>query len=425
MGIMPLTQHTRQNILAAIEGASRNQIVEAYAKCCSISELNLNGGAVTPERTCTSSRVFVAFRTFLDDRVGFAYTSDSTIQGLRSALKYSRLTSVSSRLQIPSATRGFTDGGEWSDDSSSLVELCDGIQKCRPSVKYRLKQIHNDILLIRSDGVNSSYSEGSTTVVRECEDNLDVLWGRNIRVNMLNTDVADYPNKLFERVPATKDVPMCFFNNAGAAFTAILTCGLVEGSPLVARSIAKRIPDNYSVVSNGADPSGPGGGPIDDEGTITSKIVLAENGCLRVGPDCWGAATDNASVGVRGCMWRSDLTSFPVSIPVNVAIEDSYDTSVAGSILESVEKCFVCKEIDVGAMQFSPNSGHFSVPCRGYFVRQQIPASGVVSGVIQGCIIDVVDNLVHVEREDRYSLYQHGSQNSNILISGGLTFTPR
>jgi len=407
-----------EDAAAVASQARAGELIEIHGRFTATTQITATGSEASRAQTA-GLRCMAAVRSFANGGAGFAYTTDVSSAGLQWAVAAARATRSSAQPPPPPGTK-HVDDARWEDSSPALAQFEEAWTAPGPDSEVVLRRSRTSVLHVRSDGVHVGYTEGSTSAVVRRGPRAETAWSRDLRPSDLI--------ELVERTAATDREqpwsllrhPVVFLGGAGAAITAVIVRALVESPAPVAVDIAARLPSQFRILDDGADPDGPAGGPVDAEGWPTAQLVLAEGGELVIDPTAWGPPSKVS--GPRGRAWRPDLARPPVRTPSNVAlVADLTATEGEAEVrFEDIGRGLACDSLTFGALSFDAETAAFAVPCSGRLIRRGELTTRRVRGVLQGTVADLVAGILEVHPRSTFVPLVCGVRAVDVLVAHGV-----
>lgn len=186
---------------------------------------------------------------------------------------------------------------------------------------------------------------------------------------------------------------------------------VLKAKSVLAGRLAQRVASSeVSIVDDGRFPGGDRTFPFDAEGVPTRRTVLIEGGTLRGYLHNWYTST-RMGVSPSGNAFRSSYMAPPRITPTMLYLVPSAATRE--EILGRVEDGFLISEV-MGLHTVDPITGEFSLGASGHALRKGVIAEPVTGIGIAGSILEFLAGVAAVASDLR--LLTSGTSGSTTLI---------
>ncbi|WP_297445776.1 TldD/PmbA family protein [Desulfurobacterium sp.] len=374
----------------------------------------------------------VAIRVIVDDRLGFAYTRDTSDDGIRIAIECARENARGAdpdeyELSMPAqASLDFPLYDENFRDISieRKVEVARQLEEKVRSIDKRVKVVrkasYNDsitrVFYYNSNDHSFSYetTSFSLSVMLKAEENGDSQMGWDFDIvrhfSQLNTDIVamraveNAVSLLGAKPMKTRKIPVIFKNVVFAELIDALSAGFLGNNVLRKKSlfagklgfeVASHV---LSIYDNPHLEDGIGSRPYDDEGTVTRKKAIIERGVLKnFLVDIYSARRLNHPTTGNGI--RTGIASLPQPGVTNLVVEPgalSFE-----SLVRTPEEVLVITDA-MGIHTINPISGEFSIGVSGLLLKEGSVVQPVVGCTVAGNVKHLLNNISEVGRDSRW-----------------------
>ena len=219
----------------------------------------------------------------------------------------------------------------------------------------------------------------------------------------------------------TARVPVLFDNLSTAELLAVLSAALsgesvVKGRSFLAGKLGEKVASGrVSVHDDGLMEGGFGTAPFDGEGVATSRKALIENGVLSAFlHNCYTGS--RAGTGSTGNAGRQSFRSQVGVSPSNIYMEPG--TATPGELRSGMGRGFEVRELQGVHVGLNPVTGEVSIGAKGLWVEQGRPAHAVREVTLAGTLSDILEGIVGIGSDLRFTPLLGGIGTPSILVEG-------
>jgi len=374
----------------------------------------------------------ISIRAVVDGKLGFAYTTDASDEGIRIAIECARENAKFSSqdeytFSLP-ATNSL-DFPLYDEEFPSIpverkVELALGLEEKVYSFDSRIKRVRkaayrdsiSNVYYLNSNGQNFQYttSSFSLSVLLAAEENGESQMGWNFEVKRYFNDldvelVAKRASEsaiqlLGARPIKTKKLTVVFKNTVFAEIIEALSPVFLGNNVLRKKSLfADKLGLEVAnhVLNLYDDPTlrdGIGTAPFDDEGTATKKKAIIERGVLKnFLLDIYSAKKLGLKPTGNGI--RSSFSSLPQSGITNLVVESG--ALGLEELIKTPEEALLITDA-MGIHTINPISGEFSIGISGLYFRDGKLVQPVTGMTVAGNIKELLFGITEVGRDQRW-----------------------
>jgi PmbA protein len=428
---MDLQDAVRFAVDAAVDAGAGD--AEAYGLRQAGREVRVHGGAV--ESLTAATEHGVGIRTWIGQRVGYAFGADLSERGLRE-LAAAAATTARIADEDPDAVAPRPDGtyprleglrdpaiADWSTER--LVELALGVERAAverdPRISAAEQAVYSgsdDEIAIRSStGVECSYQSGGCYAYVQAlageagakESGLGFGLGRspaNLDPEAIGAEGGDRAVEMIGAgKPPSRTCPVVFDPTVAASFVGLISSGLSANSVQRGRSpFASRLGEEVAsealvLHDDGLQVEGLAAAPCDDEGTPRRRTALIEGGRLRTFlHNTYTAHRGGAERG--GNAERAGYRSAPSVSPSNLLVETG-SRSVEDLFAAAADGVYV---VDVAGLHsgVNPVNGDFSVGASGRLLSGGELAEPVREFTIASDLVSMLRAVTEAGSEARW-----------------------
>lgn len=397
-----------------------------------------------------ASRGF-ALRVLLGNRLGFAYTSDTSPDSIdrliKDVLENARNNEEDIYISFAKPSNEKTVHNLYDDKLKNLGEeekIERGMRLERAALKHdkRIKKIRhasyedseNKRVFLNSNGIKSFYSDTvcSTSIMLVAEENgnSEIGWEFDynrfydkVKIEEVGREAAEKAIKMLgaKRINTCR-VPVILDPKVSCDFLGILSSSLSadsvqKGKSMLADKLNSKIASPIlNLIDDGTLDGGIGSAPMDGEGIPTRRTPLIEKGCLKgflhniYTANKWKTSSTGNSV-------RGGFKGLPGVGVTNLFVEKG-NISREG-LINGIDKGLYITEA-MGVHTANPISGDFSIGIAGHYIENgkiSFPVRGVV---VSGNILELLKDIEAVADDLRF-FGRIGSPSikiSEVVISG-------
>jgi len=384
------------------------------------------------EKVKTSIKKGIAIRVVIDGRLGFAYTTDVSDDGLRIAIECAKENAkIASQdeysLSMPaSATLDFPlyDESYPQIPVDRKIELALELEAKVMNFDRRIKRVRKasysdtvtTVYYFNSNEHSFSYTTSSFSlgVLLAAEENGDsqMGWDYDVRryFSELNVDLvavraAESALELLGAKPMkTKKLPVIFKNTVFAEIIEALSPvflgnNVLRGKSLFADKLGREVASHvFNLYDDPLQKGGMGSIPFDDEGTVTKKKAVIERGVLKKFLlDIYSAKKLGLEPTGNGI--RSSLSSLPQSGITNLVVEGG--ALGLEELIKTPEEVLLVTDA-MGIHLINPISGEFSIGISGIYYRDGEKVQPVSGMTVAGNLKELLTGITEVGRDQRW-----------------------
>ncbi|MFN2588053.1 MAG: TldD/PmbA family protein [Actinomycetota bacterium] len=430
------------------ERALKDERVEAYVT--HERELYVKAYEGEVEATSSAEPRGGGVRLISGGRVGFAYTTDLTREGLADVVGRARDNAASA---TPDDAAGLVDAwAEPPEDVPGLVdeqsartgpdakaafavELEQATRAADPRIRTE-EAIYSDsdaqVAIATSTGVEGQYRRTDawcySVAIAEDGDDTQVAFEFDLARGLGSLDAEAVARRAADRalsilgatrIPSAR-MPVVFDPYTSGQFLGVLASALTgeavqKGRSLFAGKIGETVAaESLTLVDDGRVAGAPGSAPWDAEGTPTRRTPVIEAGTLRsflydvTSARREGrASTGNAS--------RSGFKSAPHAAPTNLAFDSTGEDR--GEILRNAGRALLVQDFHGVHSGANPISGDFSVGVTGRLIENGEPTRPVREVTIAAPMLDILARIAAVGTDRRWLPFGGSYGGATTLVS--------
>jgi len=374
----------------------------------------------------------VAIRVIIDGKLGFAYTRDTSDDGIRIAIECARDNASGSdpdEYEIsmpakPSIEFPLSDENFKNVSVERKIEIAKALEEKAYSLDHRIKKVRKasysdsitKVFYYNSNDHSFSYETTAYTlsIMVKAEDGSDSQMGwdfdavrkfSNLNSDLVASRAVENATVLLGAKPIkTQKIPVIFKNTVFAELIEALSAGFLGNNVLRKKSLfADRL--SYEVAShvlsiydNPLTEDGMGSRPYDDEGTVTRKKAIIERGILKnFLVDIYSARKLNLSPTGNGI--RYGIESLPQSGITNLVVEPG--ALNLEQLIRTPEEVLVITDA-MGIHTINPISGEFSIGVSGLLIKEGNVVQPVTGCTVAGNVKKLLQNISEVGRDSRW-----------------------
>lgn len=416
------------------ERASSGEQIEAFLTHGKQFSVKAYDGEV--ESLSSSEPRGAGIRIVVDNKQGFAYTTNLTQEGMGDALEQARTNARSASedeaLGLAEAwtgpvvdVEGLFDEGQALVNPDAKVAFALELEAATKAVDPRIRTVEDalysdaeeEVAIATSNGVASSYrateawcysvpiaTDGDDTQVgfefdlgRGLKDLDARRTGRRASVHALAILGA-------EKIPSGK-MPVVFDPYTAAQFLGVIGQALTGESVQKGRSLfAGRMGDSVAssaltLFDDGRIPGAPGSSPWDAEGVPTERTEIIKDGVLASYLyDLKSARREGRSS--TGNASRAGFKSGPHPAPSNLALASTGEPRE--EVLKLAGRALLVQDLHGVHSGANAISGDFSVGVTGRLIEDGIPTQAVKEVTIAAPMLEILSSITHVATDLRW-----------------------
>ena len=383
-------------------------------------------------------------------RVGFAYTTDLTPEGVAAVVAQARDNASSATpdeaagmgetwTQAPGDVPGLVDEGHAEvtpdDKAAFTVRLEQATRAADPRIRTE-EAIYSDsdseIAIATSTGVEGQYRRTDSwcysVAIAEDGDQTQDAFDFDLARGLASLDAERVATRAANKalsilgagkIPSAR-MPVVFDPYTSGQFLGVVAAALTgeavqKGRSLFAGKIGEDVASSsLTLVDDGRVPGAPGSAPWDDEGTPTRRTPVIESGTLtsflydvtsarREGR----ASTGNAS--------RAGFKSAPRAAPTNLAFDSTGETR--DEILRAAGRALLVQDFHGVHSGANPISGDFSVGATGRLIVDGELTQAVREVTIAAPMLEILARIVAVGTDRRWLPFGGSFGGATTLVS--------
>lgn len=438
-----------EQIVERLAAAARgDEGVEAWAEQITETSVSAFDGEV--ERLTSASSQGVGVRVVAGGRLGYAYTSDTSTEGLAQVLDEARanleVSSEDPGNVLPAAQdieplEGIFDRRLAETGPERKVALALDLEARTRAADQRVTTVesagYGDVLarvwVASSTGVRGSYSltraYGFSVALAnqngESQTGFGVDAGRSIEEldpAWIASEAADRAVRMLGATkPKTRTVPVIFDAETSKSLIGVLVSGLSAEAVQKQRSLfAGKLNEQVGaaglrLVDDGRLTDGGAAAPFDGEGLPTQRRILIDDGVLQSFMHNTTTAAREGAVST-GNASRGSFKSTPGVAPHSLFFEPG-DKDLSGLLAQAGEGLLV-QDVSGVHSGANPVTGDFSVGVSGLWFRGGELAEPVREATVAAHLLDILKGIVAVGSDLRFTT---GSIGGTSLLIGQMT----
>lgn len=415
-------------------GAQAGGATEAEAFFAHGRELTVKAFDGEVEALTSAESQGVGVRVFRDSRMGFAYTSDLTVTGLKrvvdealDACRYSEpdehngLPDLATLHDLPGLVAEDFDARSVEDRVAMALELERLTVSQNPAVKRASVAAYSDergrVELYNTRGLRGAYDatvayayvEAIAERGDEMQSGFSYTYGRSasaLDLQACAAEAADRGARLLgaSQVPS-RTVPVLFEPWAAAELLGTLASSISaeavqKGRSLLAGKVGETIASScITVVDDGRRGDGLASRPWDGEGVSTQRTVIIDGGVLRSYLHNTYTARRDGSVRSTGNASRGSHKSTPELAPSNLVLEPGTDSAAA--LMQRMDGGVLITDVH-GLHTVNPVTGEFSLGINGFLVEGGERGAPVREMTVAGSILGLLQSVEAVGSDLRF-----------------------
>lgn len=383
-------------------------------------------------------------------RVGFAYTTDLTSEGLAAVVDQARDNAASATpdeaagmapawTNEPEDVPGLVDAGQTEVSPDAKAAFTIELERATRAVDSRIRTeeaIYSDsdteVAIATSTGVAGSYRRTDawcySVAIAEDGDDTQVAFEFDLARGLGSLDSQAIAERAAERalsilgaekIPSAK-MPVVFDPYTSGQFLGVVAAALTgdavqKGRSLFAGKIGEMVAaPSLSLIDDGRVTGAPGSAPWDAEGVPTRRTAVIEDGTLRSFLyDVTSArregreSTGNAS--------RSGFKSAPGAAPTNLAFDSTGQSR--DEILRSAGRALLVQDFHGVHSGTNPISGDFSVGATGRMIEDGALTRPVREVTIAAPMLEILARITAVGTDRRWLPFGGSYGGATTLVS--------
>ena len=374
----------------------------------------------------------IAFRVVVNGRLGFAYTTDVSEDGIKVAIECAKgnakvvspdefFFSPPSKGEVPFS---LFDENYWDIDVNRKIELARAVEEKARSYSDKIKRVRKSsygdvfttVYYANSNGQVFSYSVTnyslSILLVASCGEESQMGWDfdsvryfSSLNPDKVAVEAAESAVELLgAKTMKTKKLPVIFKNKVFAELIEALSPvflgdNVVRGKSLFADKLGYEVASHALTIYD--DPTLEGGinsVPYDDEGMPTKRKAVVERGVLKnFLLDIYSAK--KLGLEPTGNGLRASISSLPSSSVTNLVVERG--ALELNELVRTPEEVLLVTDA-MGIHTINPISGEFSIGISGIYYRDGEKLHPVTGMTVAGNIKDLLFGITQVGSDVRW-----------------------
>ncbi len=418
---------------AALGRAESGEDVEAFVTHDKTFQVRAHGGEV--ESVSSAEPRGVGVRVVRDGRVGFAYSTRVTDEGLDAVVHQARTNATfatedpavglaSAWTQDPADIEGLADPAFHSVRAEDKARFALELDVATRAVDARVRVVedavysdsYSEVALATTTGISATYARSDawcyTVAIADDGTDTEVGFEFDMARALPGLDAEDVARRAAGRalsvLGATKipsgRMPVVFEPYVAGQFLGVLAGALTgeavqKGRSLFAGKLGEKVAGSVTLIDDGTIPGAPGSAPWDDEGTPTQRTGVIVDGELRSFLyDLTSARRDGAqSTGNAG---RAGFKSAPGPSPTNLAFGPTGQSR--RDVLRDAGSAFLVQDLHGVHSGANPVSGDFSVGATGRLLVGGEAAAPVKEVTIAAPMLEILAGVVAVADDRRW-----------------------
>lgn len=435
--------------IALVERGTGREEVEAFLTHSKTFNCRAFGGEV--ESLTSAEPRGAGVRVVVDGRVGFAYTTELSKEGLDELVEEAR---TNSRYTSPDEAAGLAPG--WDETPAEMPGLIDdahyaltaddkvafaleleaATKAADPRVRTVEDTVYSDasseVAIATSTGISGAYSVTeawcySVAIATEGDDT-EVGFDFGLARSLSELDARTIGESSARRatsvlgaskIPSAK-MPIVFDRYTAAQFIGVIAGVLTgeavqKGRSLFAGRLGSLVASTaITLVDDGRVAGAPGSSPWDAEGVVTGRTEVIKGGALSSFLyDTLSARREGRSS--TGNAARGGFTSLPSAAPTNLAFESTGETR--DEVLAKAGRALLVQDFHGVHSGANPISGDFSVGATGMLIEDGEPTRPVKEVTIAAPMLDILKGITAVADDRRWLPFGGSLGGATMLIS--------
>jgi PmbA protein len=432
----------------AVNTAKKMGIEQAEAYVQDAKSLTIEVSKQQVEDLKFSNKRGIGVRVIKQGKMGFAYTTDLSLEGIENVVKESIIvlnySTEDEYNTMPGVIQDYLDLDLY-DDSIQLISLEKKIDLAKQieiaaleydrRIKKTEKSVYQDaeleVALVNSLGIHahykSNYCGGYAWLIAEQDGDVQSGTGMNFTKKLedlnpknIGLEAAQKAVRMLNaKSVKTKRVPLIFDSYVVTNFldlfaSAVNAESVQKGKSLLSGKLGQKIvSEQITIIDDGLMPNGLATSIIDGEGVVPSKTVVIDKGRLiSFLHNTYTAAKDGTKS--TGNAVRGGFITTPEVGTTNFYLAEG--TKNQEEIIQSINEGFYVTEI-MGMHTANPISGDFSLGASGLWISKgefSYPVRGVA---IAGNVLELFNSVESIGNDLRF----FGSIGAPTVLFGKVT----
>ncbi|MFO7820397.1 MAG: TldD/PmbA family protein [Halanaerobacter sp.] len=410
------------------------QDVELYYQYSESNSIKVYQGQVDSLESATAKGLGV--RVFLDEKMGFAYTSDFREEALKEVIKEAvanaEVATADKNRTLPQGSYDYPELDIYNSNfaARTIEEKIDiALKMEEEALEYddRIKSVVNvnygdsiyRVKILNSNGLEESYQSNScyaylSVIASQNEEDqtgFDVSYGRDLAdLTPHKTAHAAAQNAielLGGKAVESQQAPVVFTPKIGSMFMSVLAQALTaeavqKGRSLFAGKLGEEVAaEDVTIIDDGTLEEGLATAPFDSEGVVAQRTAVIKEGRLRdYLYDSYTANKDDRES--TGNASRGSYRGIPGVSSTNFYLEAG--EKEPEEIIAGVENGFYVQKVSgLVTGGANPISGEYSVGASGQWIEDGEIKGAVREVTIAGNLIDFLENIVEIGSDLKFN----------------------
>lgn len=375
-------------------------------------------------------------RVVRDGRVGFAYTTDLTDEGLSAVVDQARSNSEHSTPDAsvalaeqwgaqPDPVEGLLDESQTSRSPQEKVDFAIALEAATGKLDPRIRTVEEalysdsdtEIAIATSNGIQGLYRRTDawcySVAIAEEDEDTQIGFEFDLARGLAQLDAEHVARAAVEsaigvlgarKIPS-KRMPVVFDPYTAGQFLGVLGAALTgeavqKGRSLFAGKLESEVAaSKLTLIDDGRAVGAPGSSPWDAEGTPTQRTEVISGGILRsyLYDVTSARREERASTGNAA---RSGFKSGPGPSPSNMYIESTGESRA--EVLRAAGSAFLVQDFHGVHSGANPVSGDFSVGATGHLIENGELGRPVKEVTIAAPMLDILRGITAVANDRRW-----------------------
>ena len=390
-------------------------------------------------------------RILSGNKVGFAYTTDLTSEGLDAVVESARENAkhaseddavglASGWAEDPADIPGLVDAGQPDVSADDKVAFAVELERITRGYDPRIRTVEDavyadsdtEIAIATSTGVSGSYRRTdawcySLAIATEGDDT-QIGFEFDLARGLSGLDAEEIARRAAERalaslgatkIPSAR-MPVLFDPYTAGQFLGVLGSALTgeavqKGRSLFAGKIGESVAaPNLTLVDDGRIEGAPGSAPWDAEGVPTQRTEVIAEGHLR--SLLYDLASGNREgLPSTGNASRAGFKSAPGPSPSNLALDPTGESR--DELFERAGRALLVQDFHGVHSGANPVSGDFSVGVTGLLIEDGKPGKPVKEVTVAAPMLEILSGIVGVADDRRWLPFGGSYGGSTTLIA--------
>ena len=431
-----------------LDDARRGGAGEAEAFFVHGSELTVKAFGGEVEALTSAEAQGVGVRVFTDSRMGFAYTSDLTDEGVRRVVaqavdacrynepdEFNGLPDSARFDEMPELVAADFDARSTEDRVAMALELDSLASSADAAVSRTSGSVYSDersrVELYNTRGVRAAYDstvayayvEAIAERGDEMQSGFSFTYGRSaaqLDLRACATEAADRASRLLGASQvSSRTTPVLFEPWAAAELIGTLASSISaeavqKGRSLLAGKLGETIAaDAVTIVDDGRYRDGLASRPWDAEGVPTQRTALVDRGVLRAYLHNSYTARRDGGVTSTGNASRGSYRATPELAPSNMVLLPGSES--AEELMQRMGSGVLVTDVH-GLHTVNPVTGEFSLGINGFLVENGVRTAPIREMTVAGSVLGLLQAVDAVGSDLRFMVGSGFVGASSLLV---------